>query len=80
MVTWAALGEVIRSILKGRTLGALRLRRAAQPHACGFITAAPRDEDDKEALVPFQNISTSAMVVKRAQGRGFLYPARTPKR
>ena len=32
------------------TRGAQRLRRAAQPHACGFITAVPGDEDGKEAL------------------------------
>ena len=25
--------------------GAQRLRRAAQPHACGFITAVPSDEE-----------------------------------
>jgi hypothetical protein len=29
------------------TRGAQRLRRAAQPHACGFITAVPSDEDEK---------------------------------
>ena len=33
------------------TRGAQRLRRAAQPHACGFITAVPSDEDGKEALL-----------------------------
>jgi hypothetical protein len=32
------------------TRGAQRLRRAAQPHACGFITAVPSDEDGKETL------------------------------
>src|SRR3954463_1070815 len=31
--------------------GAQRLRRAAQPHACGFITAVPSDEDGKETLL-----------------------------
>jgi hypothetical protein len=29
------------------TRGAQRLRRATQPHACGFITAVPSDEDGK---------------------------------
>ena len=33
------------------TRGAQRLRRAAQPHACGFITAVPSDEDGKDALL-----------------------------
>ena len=31
--------------------GAQRLRRAAQPHACGFITAVPSDEDGKDTLL-----------------------------
>ena len=30
---------------------AQRLRRAAQPHACGFITAVPSDEDGKDTLL-----------------------------
>ncbi len=29
-----------------------RLRRAAQPHACGFVTTVPSDEDGKEMLRP----------------------------
>ena len=33
------------------TRGAQRLRRAAQPHACGFITAVPSDEDGKDTLL-----------------------------
>ena len=33
------------------TRGAQRLRRAAQPHACGFITAVPSDEDGKDSLL-----------------------------
>ena len=31
--------------------GAQRLRRAAQPHACGFVTAVPSDEDGKDTLL-----------------------------
>ena len=31
--------------------GAQRLKRAAQPHSCGFITAVPSDEDGKDALL-----------------------------
>ena len=27
------------------------MRRAAQPHACGFITAVPSDEDGKDTLL-----------------------------
>jgi hypothetical protein len=37
------------------TRGAQRLRRAAQPHACGFITAVPSDEDGEEALLRPRN-------------------------
>ena len=37
------------------TRGAQRLRRAAQPHACGFVTAVPSDEDGKEALLRPRN-------------------------
>jgi hypothetical protein len=37
------------------TRGAQRLRRAAQPHACGFITAVPSDEDGKDTLLPPRN-------------------------
>jgi hypothetical protein len=33
------------------TRGAQRLRRSAQPHACGFITAVPSDEDGKDTLL-----------------------------
>ena len=33
------------------TRDAQRLRRAAQPHACGFITAVPSDEDGKDTLL-----------------------------
>jgi hypothetical protein len=35
--------------------GAQRLRRAAQPHACGFITAVPSDEDGKDTLLRPRN-------------------------
>jgi len=35
--------------------GAQRLRRAAQPHACGFITAVPSDEDGKDCLLRPRN-------------------------
>ena len=31
--------------------GKQRLRRAAQPHACGFLTAVPSDEDGKDTLL-----------------------------
>ena len=34
---------------------AQRLRRVAQPHACGFITAVPSDEDGKETLLRPRN-------------------------
>ena len=34
---------------------AQRLRRSAQPHACGFITAVPSDEDGKDALLRPRN-------------------------
>ena len=37
------------------TRGAQRLRRAAQPHACGFVTAVPSDEDGKETLLRPRN-------------------------
>ena len=37
------------------TRGAQRLRRAAQPHACGFITAVPSDEDGKDCLLRPRN-------------------------
>jgi len=37
------------------TRGAQRLLRAAQPHACGFITAVPSDEDGKETLLRPRN-------------------------
>ena len=37
------------------TRGAQRLRRAAQPHACGFITAVPSDEDGKDTLMKPRN-------------------------
>ena len=35
--------------------GAQRLRRAAQPHACGFITAVLSDEDGKDTLLRPRN-------------------------
>ena len=35
--------------------GAQRLRRAAQPHACGFITAVPSDEDGKDCILDPEN-------------------------
>ena len=35
--------------------GAQHLRRAAQPHACGFITAVPSDEDCKDTLLRPRN-------------------------
>ena len=38
------------------TRGAQRLRRAAQPHACGFITAVPSDEDGKDTLLRLRNV------------------------
>jgi hypothetical protein len=37
------------------TQGAQRLRRAAQSHACGFITAAPSDEGGKDTLLRPRN-------------------------
>ena len=39
------------------TRGAQRLRRAAQPHACGFVTAVPSDEDGKETLLRPRNFA-----------------------
>ena len=45
------------------TRGAQRLRRAASPHACGFITAVPSDEDGKQlcyALESFKPPSLTA--------------------
>jgi len=36
------------------TRGAQRLRRA-QPHACGFITAVPSDDDGKDTILPPRN-------------------------
>ena len=39
--------------------GAQRLRRAAQPHACGFITAVPSDEDGKDTLLRPRNFRIS---------------------
>ena len=33
------------------TSGAQRLKRAAQPHACAFVTAVPSDEDGKDTLL-----------------------------
>ena len=36
---------------KADARGAQRLRRSAQPHACGFITAVPSDEDGKDTLL-----------------------------
>src|SRR4028118_1922898 len=38
------------------TRGAQRLRRAAQPHVCGFITAVPSDEDGKDCLMRPRNL------------------------
>ena len=35
--------------------GAQRLRRVAQPHSCGFITAVPSDEDGKDTLLRPRN-------------------------
>jgi len=35
--------------------GKQRLKRAAQPHACGFITAVPSDEDGKDCLLRPRN-------------------------
>ena len=40
---------------KADTREAQRLRRAAQPHACGFITAVPSDEDGKDTLLRPRN-------------------------
>ena len=34
---------------------AQRLRRIATPHACGFITAVPSDEDGKDTILPPRN-------------------------
>ena len=39
--------------------GTQRLRRAAQPHACGFITAVPSDEDGKDTLLRPRNFRTA---------------------
>ena len=39
--------------------GAQRLRRAAQPHACGFITAVPSDEDGKDCVLPPRHFRTA---------------------
>ena len=39
--------------------GAQRLKRAAQPHACGFITAVPSDEDGKDTLLRPRNFRTA---------------------
>ena len=39
--------------------GAQRLRRVAQPHACGFITAVPSDEDGKDTILPPRNFEIS---------------------
>jgi hypothetical protein len=36
------------------TRGAQRLRHAAQPHSCGFVTAVPSDEDGKDCLLHFE--------------------------
>ena len=44
------------------TRGAQRLRRAAQPHACGFITAVPSDEDGKDALLRPRIFRTAVVI------------------
>ena len=35
--------------------GQQRLKRSAQPHSCGFITAVPSDEDGKDCLMRPRN-------------------------
>ena len=35
--------------------GQQRLKRSAQPHSCGFITAVPSDEDGKDCLLRPRN-------------------------
>jgi hypothetical protein len=48
--------KVHKSLIeKADARGAQRLKRAAQPHACGFITAVPSDEDGKDTLLKPRN-------------------------
>jgi hypothetical protein len=42
-------------IAKADARGAQRLRRCAQPHSCGFITAVPSDEDGKDTIIRPRN-------------------------
>ena len=61
---------------KSDARGAQRLRRSAQLHACGFITAVPSDEDGKDTLLRPRNFQIA--VAYRLTGSGTaLLPALT---
>ena len=56
--------------------GQQRLKRSAQPHSCGFITAVPSDEDGKDCLMRPRNfrIAVAYRLGMNVLDEGIPYP------